>query len=125
LSVLSVCNFGIDLLWPNGWMDQDATALAMEAGLGPGDIVLDGDPAPLTKRGTAAPHFRGLRAQGPMSIVAKRSPISATAERLLQQLVLGLPHKPRYTPCIHRRLSYRKNRKLVSYICCSIFKREL
>jgi len=36
-------------------MDQDATALAMEAGLGPGDIVLDGDPAPLTKRGTAAP----------------------------------------------------------------------
>jgi len=28
-------------LWPNGWMDQDK-----EVGLGPGHIVLDGDPAP-------------------------------------------------------------------------------
>jgi len=42
--------------------------LAMEVGLGTGDIVLDGDPAPLLPpkiRGTA-PTFR------PMSIVAKR-----------------------------------------------------
>ena len=30
-------------LWPNGWMDQDATR--KEVGLGPGHIVLDGDPA--------------------------------------------------------------------------------
>ena len=46
-------------------------------GLGPGDIVLDGDPAPPTERGTAAPPtFRR------MSIVAKWSPISATAEHL-------------------------------------------
>jgi len=44
--------------------------LGMEVGLGLGDIVLDGDPAP-PERGTAAPSFR------PMSIVAKRSPISA------------------------------------------------
>ena len=35
-------------------MDQNAT----EVGLGPGDIVLDGNPAPPTDRGTAAPpHF--------------------------------------------------------------------
>ena len=52
------------------------TSLCTEVGLGPGDIVLDGDPAPLPKKGHA-PNFR------PMSIVAKRSPISATAEHLL------------------------------------------
>jgi len=48
----------------------------------PGHIVLDRDPAPRPKRGTApAPNFR------PMSIVAKRSPISATAEHLF---IVGL-----------------------------------
>jgi len=50
--------------------------LGMEVGLGSGDIVLDGDQLPAPKRGTAAPAFR------PMSIVAKQSPISATAELL-------------------------------------------
>jgi len=39
--------------------------LGMELGIGPGDIVLDGDPAPPQKGGTA-PNFRT------MSIVAKR-----------------------------------------------------
>jgi len=62
-------------------MDKDATdPLGTEVGLGPGDIVLDGDPAPppRTERGQQhPPSFR------PMSIVAKRSPISATAELLL------------------------------------------
>ena len=52
--------------------------LGVEVGLGPGDIVLDGDSATPTERGTAAPHFRY------MSIVAKRSPISATAELFLK-----------------------------------------
>jgi len=47
--------------------------LGKEVGLGPGHIVLDGDPA-IT---AATPHFR------PMPIVAKRSPISATAALLL------------------------------------------
>jgi len=47
--------------------------LGKEVGLGPGHIVLDGDPAPTA----APPHFR------PTPIVAKRSPISATAELLL------------------------------------------
>jgi len=52
LSVLSVCpacNVGV--LWPNGWMDQDE--LGVEVGLGPDDIVLNGDPAPPPQRGTA------------------------------------------------------------------------
>jgi len=50
--------------------------LGTKVGLGPGRIVLHGDPAPPPKRGTA-PNFR------PMSIVARRSLISTTAERLL------------------------------------------
>jgi len=49
--------------------------LGKEVGLGPGHIALDGDPAPPFPRGRA-PSFR------PMSTVAKRSPISATAEHL-------------------------------------------
>ena len=51
--------------------------LGTEVGLVPGHIVLDGDPAPPTERGTAAATFR------PISTEAKRSPISATAEHLL------------------------------------------
>ena len=49
--------------------------LGTEVGLGPGHIVLDGDPAP-AERALQPPSFR------PMSIVAKRSTISATAELL-------------------------------------------
>jgi len=51
--------------------------LTMEVGLGPGDIVLDEDPAPPPKGHSPLPNFR------PMSVVAKRSPISATAEHLI------------------------------------------
>jgi len=51
------------------------TALGMEVDLGPGDIVLDGVPAP-RERGTAAsPLF------GPC-LLWPQSPISATAELL-------------------------------------------
>jgi len=32
-------------------------SLGMEVGHGPGDIVLDGNPAPPRESGTAAPHF--------------------------------------------------------------------
>jgi len=49
--------------------------LGTEVGLGPGDIVLDRDPAPPRKE-AAAPTF------WPMSTVAKRLPISAAAELL-------------------------------------------
>ena len=41
LSACPVCNVGV--LSPNGWMDQDETWHGV--GLGPGHIVLDGDPA--------------------------------------------------------------------------------
>ena len=44
-----------------GWIKMK---LGMQVGLGPGHIVLDGDPAPLPQRGTA-PNFR------PIFVVAK------------------------------------------------------
>jgi len=50
--------------------------LGTEVGVGPGDIVLDGDPVPLKGTQPPPPNFR------PMSVVAKRSPISAIAEHL-------------------------------------------
>ena len=52
--------------------------LGKEVGLGPGHIVFDGDPVGTQPPTAAPPHFR------PMSIVVKRSPISATAELLLK-----------------------------------------
>jgi len=51
-------------LWPNGWMDQDATWCGVH--LGSGHSVLDRDPAPPEGH---TPNF------WPMSIVAKWSPI--------------------------------------------------
>ena len=53
--VLSVCDVGLGLLWPNGWMDQDETW--HEVGFGPGHIVLDGDPATPPKKGAEPPIF--------------------------------------------------------------------
>jgi len=58
--------------------------LGKEVGLGPGHVVLDGDPLPVGTQNpsptAAPPHFR------PMPIVAKRSSISATAELSLDQI---------------------------------------
>jgi len=56
-----------------GWIKMP---FGTEVGLGPGHVVLDGDPAPPRKGAQQPPTFR------PMSIVAKRLPISATAELL-------------------------------------------
>ena len=69
--------FGLFLFWPNGWMDQDATNLGMEVGLGPGHIALDGDPVPPAK-GAQPSNFR------PVYAVAKHAPISAVAEHLFK-----------------------------------------
>jgi len=44
------------LLWPNGWMDQDASGT--EVGLRPGDSVTWGPSSP-PNRGTAAPPLFG------------------------------------------------------------------
>jgi len=51
-----VCNVGA--LWPNRWMVK--MPFDTDVGLGPGDIVLDGDPAPSMERGTAAPTFQPM-----------------------------------------------------------------
>jgi len=48
--------------------------LGTEVGLGPGDIVLDGNPTPPQKL-AQQPHYS-------VSVLAKWSPISATAELL-------------------------------------------
>jgi len=45
--------FGPFLLWPNGWMDQDA--LGTEVGRGTGNIVSLGDPASLYGKGHMLP----------------------------------------------------------------------
>ena len=56
--------FGPYLLRPNGCMDYDVTWYGVS--LGPSDFVLDGDPAPLSKKGAEPPNFQ------PMFIVARR-----------------------------------------------------
>ena len=73
LSCLSVYDVGV--LWPNGWLDQYATWYG-------------GRPRPrphCVRRGPSSPHVREHSSPThflPVSIVAKRSPISATAELL-------------------------------------------
>jgi len=62
---LSVC-LSVTLVYCGqtvGWIKMK---LSVEVGVGPGHIVLDGDPAPLPKRGTAIPQY------WPMPVVAKR-----------------------------------------------------
>jgi len=51
--------------------------LGTEVDIGPGHIVLDWEPAPPRKGHSSSPLFSAL------SIMAKRSPISPTAEHLL------------------------------------------
>jgi len=70
--------FGSCLLWPNGWMDEDTTCMAVD--LGPGHIVLDWVLAP-RETGTAAPPLFGP------CLLWPRSPISATAELLFVFIV--------------------------------------
>jgi len=63
MSVCTVCHVcDIGVFWPNAWTDQDET---WHAGidLGPGHIVLDGDPAP--PKGHSPKYFR------PISVAAK------------------------------------------------------
>jgi len=62
-----------------GWVKMP---LGTEIDLGPRNIVLDGDPAPPSPK--VAQHRASFR---PMSVVAKRSPISATIEHVLNLMV--------------------------------------
>jgi len=98
------------LLWPNGWMDQDATHL-VPVNLILGDVVLDkvaAPPSPLkgsrprsrpvcVRRGPSSPPLKGNSSPplyGPW-LLWPRLPISATAELLYVHyaggLVLALP----------------------------------
>ena len=61
-SVLSCLS--VTLVYCSQTVGRIKTKLGMQVGLGPGHIVLDGDPAPLPQRGTA-PNFR------PISVAAK------------------------------------------------------
>ena len=103
LCVLS-CVLSVTLVYCSqtvGWINCGQSAgcikmpLGMEVGLRPGRIVLHGDPAPLPK-GTQPPNFR------PMSIVAKRLPISATAEHLsnLSSVRLVISSVYSWTGCV-------------------------
>jgi len=77
--------FGPCLLWPNGWMDQDATWYV--GSLSPGNIVLDGDPAPRKGAQQLPTSFQ------PMCVVAKWSPISSTAELLSNFFQWKMPNE--------------------------------
>jgi len=76
LSDLSLCNVGV--LWPDGWMDQDDTWYGGRPW-----------PRPHYVRADQLRHGKGHNRAAPslfvrpMSIVAKRSTISATVELLL------------------------------------------
>ena len=67
--------------------------LGKEVGLGPGHIVLDGDPVGTQPPTAAPPHFR------PMPVVAKWSPIAATAELLFRNTSSGFD----VIKCINRK----------------------
>ena len=56
--------FGLCLLWPNGWVDQDATWYGGRPQ--PRPHCARWDPAPLHKKGVQLPNYR------PVTIVAKR-----------------------------------------------------
>ena len=59
--------FGPFLLWPNGWMHQDAIQYGGVGGrLQPRRLCVRWGPSPLPKKGGAPPNFR------PTSVVAKR-----------------------------------------------------
>ena len=64
LSVCAVCLVsGVGVLWPNGCIEMK---LGAEVGLGPGHIVLDGDPAPPPQKGHS-PQFSACVCRGQTS----------------------------------------------------------
>jgi len=67
LSVMSVCLsvLSVTFVHCGQTVGRIKMKLGTQVGLGPGHIVLDGDPAPLSQRGTAPPQFR------PISVAAK------------------------------------------------------
>jgi len=67
-----------------GWIKMP---LGMKVDVGPGHVVLCGDPAPyLPQKRAQTPNF------WPMSVVAKWSPISSTAEHLFTHNFATVKH---------------------------------
>ena len=95
---LSVCN--VDVFWPNGWMDQDATWFGGRPR--PRTQCVRWRPVAPSERGTAAPPpFR------PMSIVAKRLDGSG------YHLIRGGPRPRRQ--CVRRATSSPKERGITAF----------
>ena len=63
--VLSVC-LSVTLVYCGQTVGRIKMKLGKQVGLGPGHIVLDGDPAPLLQRGQSPPNF------WPISVAVKR-----------------------------------------------------
>ena len=120
-SVCPVCDVGV--LWPNGWMDQDATWYSDRPQPRRHCVRLGPSPPPC-KKGAQQPPLFGPSAFVPKCVchlcikelltyllsVAKRSPISATAELLLRNRwdKLNCCHgqvKPVYCRCRFKPLS--------------------
>jgi len=105
--------FGPCLLWPNGWMDQCATWYRGRPRPRP-HCVRWGLSSP--QKGHSPSNFR------PMSVVAKRSPISATAEHLLIFLLWPIYRWPQQTWAenwgLCRRLHYTLQLICISYYVC-------
>ena len=85
LSLLSACNVGV---WPNSWMDQDSTWYDGRSPPRPHCVrwCAAGRPSEKGHSMHPPPSFR------PISIVAKRSPISATVELLLPLIQYKCAH---------------------------------
>jgi len=98
---MSVCNVGV--LWPNDWIDQDATWYGGRPR--PGRHCVRWGPSSPTQRGTAVLTFRS------MSTAAKRSPISATAKLLLYN----------YWPAVQTRFSCHHRHKSVPYRAVDLY----
>jgi len=110
LSVLSVTlvNCGQAV----GWIK---IPLGTEVGLGRGDIVLDGDPAPPPmERGTAAPTFR-------LITMAKRSPISANAELLFMVALCNRADHIYFHPVVCSLWSPNVNGQTIIFLPCDFY----
>ena len=112
LSCLSVCNVG--LLWPNGCVDQDATWNGGRPW--PRRHCVTWGPSSRQERDRVALHFLPMSLR-PMSIVAKRSPISATAELLFVTAFVTDLYRQcwAYHGCVQFRPVYRYDTLMTLY----------
>ena len=88
-----------------GWIKMP---LGMDVGLGPGDFVLDGDPALPYEKGHSSPYFRNLRAHAlPASVAIIRGPCLLWSDGWMDQDEIwqtGWPRPRRH--CVRRGPSF-------------------